>query len=296
MRSHVAALTLFLVAVLPLGAAAAEAWTCWSESDGRNDSGAMQTTRCRLAGQSETYDYGRASQVPVVLRPQVGSDADGVCWYWTSRDSGWVMLGVDDDGKATLGIDPDGAAGGPLIIDVIYPVCTSEPSEAPTALLEAYELLARYDHPRPSAVVDPPVGAGVAGMDVFVAETPPSPWSASLVSPQSGLRIDVETFVDAVEVDWGDGASVTVPSSALSMLTGWPDGGFGHAYVTKTCAIPGGPRCHPTLRAYELTVSYLWIARYRVDRGPWLAIPVPATSTALEYDVDEILTITTAVG
>jgi len=45
-----------------------------------------------------------------------------------------------------------------------------------------------------------------------------------------------------------------------------------------------------------VTVAYRWIARYRVDGGPWLDIPVAATSTTVDYDVDEILSVTTAVG
>jgi hypothetical protein len=83
---------------------------------------AVQVTRCRLAGSTETTDYGSSSAVPVVLRPQVGTDQTGLCWYWTTRDSDWVMLGVDDDRMATLGIDPDGVPGGPIIIDGDYPL------------------------------------------------------------------------------------------------------------------------------------------------------------------------------
>jgi hypothetical protein len=240
--------------------------------------------------------YGSVSDVPVVLAPQVGTDGDGVCWYWTTRGSDWVLLGVDDDGNATLGIDPDGVDGGPVIIDAIYPRCVSEPSEAPTELTEAYELLARYDHPAPGAVVDPPPGAGIVGMDVLLADAPPDAWSASLVSPHSGRTIEVETFVEVVEIDWGDGSTTVVPEAAFGMLTGWPDGEFGHVYDVKTCETPGKPRCHPSLDAYELVVSYRWAARYRVDGGAWEPIAVPPTETSIRYDVDEILSVTTAVG
>jgi hypothetical protein len=296
MRSHAASLIVVLVLAAPAAAAAAETWTCWSEIDDRGDNGAIQVTRCRLAGSQETTDYGSASDVPVVLQPQVGSDETGLCWYWTTRHSDWVILGVDDDGVTTLGIDPDGEAGGPVIVDIAYPACTSEPAPAPTALQEAYELLSQYEHPRPDAVLDPPPGAGVTGMEVFVSETPPPPWSASLVSPHSGVRIEVETSVEAVAIDWGDGTSATVPSETFELLTGWPDGAFGHVYETKTCAMPGGPRCHASLTEYQVAVSYLWTARYRVDGGAWIAIPVPSTVTTFGYDVDEIISVITAVG
>ncbi|MEX2280001.1 MAG: hypothetical protein WEA76_07935 [Acidimicrobiia bacterium] len=298
MRLHAAALTVILVVSVPVSAAAsvAETWTCWSEAASRDDDGGTHVTRCRLAGSTETSDYGSSSDVPVVLSPQVGTDGDGLCWYWTSRPSDWVLLGVGDDGVATLGIDPDGEAGGTVIIDAAYPRCDSEPAVAPTALMEAYELLSRYRHPTPTAQLDPPPGAGIVGMEVFVSDSPPPPWSASLVSPHSGVRIDVETFVEAVEIDWGDGNVVVVPQKAFGLLIGWPDGGFGHAYSSKTCEDPGGRRCHDSLSAYELTVSYRWAARYRVDGGTWIAIGVPTTATTVGYDVDEILSVTTAVG
>lgn len=297
MRSHAAALIVVLVVSLPLAAGASETWTCWSEPDDRGtDGGTVHVTRCRLAGETGTTDYGSASDVPVVLSPQVGRDDAGMCWYWTSRDSDWVLIGVDDEGTATLGIDPDGEAGGPLIVDASYPRCTTEPDEAPAALMEAYELLAQYEHPTPDGLVDPPAGSGVAGMEVFVSETPPPPWEASLVSPHSGRLIEVETFVEAVEVVWGDGSETVVPASAFGLLTGWPDGGFAHVYETKTCDDPSGPRCHPTLDAYELEVSYAWVARYRVDGGAWMSIGIPPTATTVSYDVDEILSVTTAVG
>lgn len=296
MRSYAAALIVLLVASFPAVGSAAEDWTCWSAQESRGDDAAVVTTRCRLAGATETVDYGSPTAVPFVLSPQVGTDRDGVCWYWTTRGSDWVILGVDDDGRATLGIDPDGDSTGPVLIDVVYPRCTSEPAAAPTALLEAYELLARYAHPTPAATLDPPPGAGVAGMAVFLAESPPPAWNASLVSPHSGRRIEVDTRVETVQVDWGDGTSSVIPESAFGLLSGWPDGAFRHVYETKTCASPGGPRCHPSLQTYPLTVAYRWSARYRVDSGGWLAIPVPSTVTAVEYDVDEIVAVTTAVG
>ena len=296
MRLHATALIAVLLSAFPAVGSAAETWTCWSALESRGDDGTVQATRCRLAGSTETVDYGSASDVPYALSARVGTDRRGVCWYWTTRGSDWVILGIDDDGHATLGIDPDGGNGGPLLVDAVYPRCTSEPDEAPPALLEAYELLARYEHPTPTARLDPPARAGVAGMEVFLAEEPPAPWNASLVSPHSGRRVEVDTRVEAVEVDWGDGQSTVIPESAFVLLTGWPDGGFAHVYESKTCAVPGGPRCHPSLQTYPVVVSYRWSARFRVDSGAWLPIPVPPTATSVDYDVDEILAVTTAVG
>lgn len=294
LRSHGATLIWLVFALAALPAAAdSETWTCWSELSDREDVTGASVTRCRVAGSSETTDYGSSSDVPVVLSPQVGTDADGACWYWTSRSSDWVLFGVDDEGVATLGIDPDGDAGGQVIIDASYPRCVGEPAEAPNTLREAWELLAQYEHPAPLGLLDPPPGLGVVGMEVFVVEAPPEPWSASLTSPASGTRLEVETFVSAVSVDWGDGSATVVPVELLGMVSGEV---FSHLYVTKTCAVPGGPRCHPQLTAYQVEVAYEWVARYRVEGGEWIPLGVPPTSVTVDYDVDEILALPTAAG
>lgn len=300
MRHHVATLTLVaLVGVLTLGSepvVAAETWTCWNDIDDRGDDGTVSVTRCRLSGSTGTTDYGSASEVPVVLSPTVGTDDSGACWYWTTRPSDWVVLGVDDEGRATMGIDPDGEIGGPLIVGAVYPVCTSEPTSVPSEAAEAYELLRRYEHAAPAVEVSPRPGLGVVGMEVLVAVDPPMTWSAAIDSPHTGRRLEVETWVSAVAVDWGDGSSVVVPPAGFGLLSGWPDGRFGHTYEQKTCESPGRPRCHPTLSAYPLTVTYVWSARYRVDFEEWTEIPVPPTGTTVDYDVDEILGVTTGVG
>ncbi|MFP5333377.1 MAG: hypothetical protein ACLGHX_13585 [Acidimicrobiia bacterium] len=293
LRSHGAALICLVVVALALPAGADETWTCWSEISDRDDATGAAVTRCRIAGSSETTDYGSSSEVPVVLSPQVGTDADGVCWYWTSRSSDWVLFGVDDDGVANLGIDPDGETGGPVIIDVSYPRCVSEPAEAPHTEREAWELLAQYSHPRPQGLLDPAPGLGVVGMEVFVREEPPEPWSVSLTSPSSGMVLEVETYVTAVSVDWGDGSATVVPVELLGMVSG---GGLSHVYRTKTCAEPGGPRCHQVLSAYAVEVAFEWVAKYRLGDGEWIPLPVAPTTVTVDYDVDEILPLPTATG
>lgn len=298
LRLHGTALILGLVwslgIVLP--ATAAETWTCWTATTTDGARQTVQITRCRLSGSAEFHDYASGESVPVDLEPSVGVSGSEVCWYWTTRESDWVMLGIDDSGVATLGIDPDGIDGGPVIVDAEYPPCTSEPADESDVAREAYELLARYRHPHPSGEVDPPPGAGVTGLATFVSDTPPPEWTASIVSPVTGLRIDVATRVVAVAVDWGDGSTVTVPETHFGRLVGWPDGGSSHVYQTKTCEPPGDGRCHPDLASYPLTISYVWAARYRVGGGAWRPLVVPPTSTTVAYDVDEILGLTSAVG
>ena len=157
-------------------------------------------------------------------------------------------------------------------------------------MAQAWELLAQYRHPTPGGLLDPVPGLGVVGMEVHVTETVPEPWSASLVSPGTGLLLEVETFVAAVSVDWGDGVRTVIPDELVGSVE------LSHTYRTKTCATPSGPRCHPTLTAYDVVIAFEWVARYRVDGGDWIPLPVPDTSVTVDYDVDEILSLTTAVG
>jgi len=285
-----------IVAATALPASAAEQWTCWSGVTGTSSGQTSTVTRCRITGSRTTTDFGSSSEVPATLRPDVGTSGDVLCWFWTTRADEWVLLGVDDDLVATLGIDPDGIAGGPIVISAEYPACTAEPSTVADPLTEAFDLLATHRHPEPDPTVDPAPGSGITGLPTYVADVPPDPWRATLVSPFTGVTIEVESRVSAVEIDWGDGTVDTVPDIAFGLLTGWPDGAFAHVYETKTCPRPGGWRCHPTLDAYPMTVRYLWTARYRAGRASWKPIVVPSTEIILRYDVDEIRGATTAVG
>ncbi|MGH8927436.1 MAG: hypothetical protein ACRDWH_03730, partial [Acidimicrobiia bacterium] len=126
-------LTLFLV-VVALPASAQEVHICWADTliaFGKP----VAVTRCRVAG--EIVDYATEYEVPLVLYPSVGTASNGTCWYWRTAWTGWVMITRYSDGTADFGFDSDGVPGGPLNLDVNYPICLSEPTEVNPADLLA---------------------------------------------------------------------------------------------------------------------------------------------------------------
>jgi hypothetical protein len=276
-------------------ASADESYVCWSDQvlDGVRDD-YVTITRCRIGG-SEIRDYASDADVPARLYVDVGTDLLGSCWFYRTGQTDWVLITLYADGSALLGYNPAGAPGGPVAVDTVEPRCTSEPVDVPTAFEEAWQLLATYTHPIPDPLIDPRPGWGLAGLETFVGLTPPDPWSASLFSPVTGRFLEVETWVDAVEVRWGDGEVATFPRDLFPLLTGYPNGVGAHSYQVMTCDPPGSDRrCAPDLTAYPLAVDYVWSARYRVDGGAWLPIPVPRTGAAVDYPVAEIIGLVTA--
>jgi hypothetical protein len=220
----------------------------------------------------------------------VGSAANGTCWFWRSSWSGWEILTRYADGNATLGYDSDGTPGGPLNLEVTYPVCISEPVDTDPLEVLAWDLVREYVHQRPQPEINPEVPLGLTGAGTYIALDPPGPFAAAIVSPLGGL--EVEAWVGAVTIDWGDGDTVNLPPEAFPLITGYPDGVAQHTYEVKTCDPPGsGPRCHPTLLAYDLEARYQWQVRWRVGGGDWQPLAVPDSITAVAYPVQEVISV-----
>ncbi|MGH8873706.1 MAG: hypothetical protein ACRDVM_00400 [Acidimicrobiia bacterium] len=289
---------LVVVAVLlpALGATAAEEIVCWYEQRPHPVYGETQTvTVCKIAGVE--VEFGDEGEVPDVLFPAVGTDVSGECWYWTSGESQWVILERFPDGSATLGYDPDGVPGGPLVVDTTAPACTSEPTPEEPDEVTAWNLIREYVHQLPDPELNPPVPWGLAGLDTHLGVVPPEPFAASVVSPGTGTLLEVEAWVAGLAVGWGDGQLDTFPPEVFHRLTGYPDGLAWHVYEAKTCTPPGeGARCHPTLSAYPLEVSYVWAARWRVGAGDWRTLAVPDTTTSVDYPVVEVISVLTDAG
>jgi hypothetical protein len=280
----------FLMMLLALPAGATDDYVCWNEKPfGSGLTETASITRCRVSGTS-IVNYGSEWEVPAVLYPDVGTASNGTCWYLRSSWSGWVLLTRYGDGTADLGFDPDGVPGGPIAISVTYPVCRSEPGEENLEVL-AWDLISEYVHQLPDPVLNPAVPWGLTGAETFLAVNPPAPFSDALTSPL-GRTLEVEAWIGVIRVEWGDGTTTSLPPEAFPYLTGYPDGLAPHVYETKTCLPPGsGSRCHPTLSAYPLTVSYRWIARWRVDGGAFQPITVPDTVTRVAYPVREVIAV-----
>jgi hypothetical protein len=269
--------------------AAEEVHVCWVDQ-GINDYGQPDTvTRCRVAG--EIVDYATEFDVPLRLYPDVGTDVNGTCWYWRSVWTGWEIVTRLGDGSANLGYDSDGVPGGPLNLDVTYPVCTSEPTDVDPADFLAWDLIKDYVHQEPGPQLNPRVPWGLTGAETHLGLAPPGPFADSIVDP-TGSALDVEGRVAAITIVWGDGASLTLPPEAFPQLTGYPDGIARHVYEVKTCDPPGStPRCHPSLASYPVEVRYQWFAQWRVDGGAWSSLAVPDTVTTVAYPVREVISV-----
>ncbi|CAN5878161.1 hypothetical protein BH23ACT5_BH23ACT5_14080 [soil metagenome] len=286
------ALTLAFLLLVPVRAGAQQSFvSCWVEARwnptvGRN----VDVTVCRLAdGSTGEYD-GVAPPGPV--SPSVGADATGVCWFWTSAGSEWVILSTFGDGSAILGIYVDGF----LVVDTgQVPRCTSEPVVVDPPPVHAWEAITEYIHDPPSPDLSPPPGLGLTGMETYAGFPVPGPWSNTLIIP--GYTIDVEVRVGAVSVDWGDGTTDVYPPETYPMLTGYPDGLAHHVFEAKTCQPAGGGRaCHPSLEAYPVTVAYHWEARWRANGAEWVTVTVPPSSTGVTYPVAEVVSSLLEVG
>lgn len=271
--------------------AAADAFVaCWVEERIDPFGATTQVTVCRLAN-------GSIAELPEdpppgTVNPDVGTDANGVCWFWTSRNTEWEILATFSNGDAILGIYVNGF----LVLDTgRIPRCTSEPVISDPPPRFAWEAITSYIHDPPEPDLSPPEGRGLAGMETFVGIPVPGPWSDTITIP--GYTIEVEVVVTALVIDWGDGNADTYPASAYPYITGYPDGVARHIYEVKTCDPPGNDRfCHPTLDQYPLTISYVWGARWRANGGPWTTVNVPPSSTTVDYPVAEAISTLTSTG
>ncbi len=264
--------------------------SCWIESRWDAALGVdIDVTVCRLAdGSTGEYD-GETPPGPV--NPAVGTDAVGMCWFWTSAGTDWVILSTFGDGSAILGIFVDGF----LVVDTgQIPRCTSEPVTVDPPPVYAWEAITEYVHDPPVPDLSPPAGLGLAGMETYVSFAVPGLWTDTITIP--GYTIDVEVWVGVVSVTWGDGRVDTFPPDAYPMLTGYPDGLARHVYEAKTCQPAGGRACHPELEAYPLSIAYHWEARWRANGAEWVTVTVPPASTGVDYPVAEVVSALVEVG
>ncbi len=275
MRYRAIAALLAVSALIPATAAhATESYVCWyvSVSDGRG--GEVRGMRCRIDGVLQDLGSPGEAGVAVPLVYDIGYDAVGECYYRRSGPwSGWVAMGAAGS-LMNFWWDPDGIPGGSLVGDAWVEPCTSEPTPGTPPIGLVYELIGDYDFVDPVPVVVPD-GIGLAGAQSFVDVVPPDPLVTSLVSPVTGVVIDVEIRVVAVAIEWGDGAVVTIPESQFDLFAPHPEGVVGHRWET--------------MGDYVMGVDYVWSARWRVGGGPWQVVAVPDTQWSSPYRVDEIV-------
>ncbi len=272
-RTIVASLLILTIATPAFAESFSSCWvtTEWNPASLQHD----QVTRCRISGGGETVDYASDDSIPSVLYPDLGNDVTGECWFYRSAATNYVILNVYADGVVEIGYltDPNDP-GGLVAIGGFIPRCTSEPIEPADPAADAWAYALSYIHSPPAPALNPAPGQGVTGLDTFVGVEVPPDHSATLASGASTLEVEID--VASVIVSWGDGRSDEFPPLD-EILAGYPDGSASHVYETH----------HPD--GAIITVEYDWAARWRVDGGVWTTLPVPNTSTAVDYPVAQVV-------
>ena len=209
-------LVLLVAAIaLPAGAQSDERY-CWADTV-LNFDRLRAVTRCRVAG--EIVDFANENRVPGRLYPAVGTASNGTCWYWRSVSTGWVFITRNADGTAVFAIDIDDIPGGPLIVDVVYPICVSEPAPAEPDIALAWDLASQYVHVEPDPLLNPRVPWGLTGAETHLRVVPPPPFSDQITDPL-GQVLEVTGKVVEVTINWGDGAVSVFPESHV-LPTQW---------------------------------------------------------------------------
>jgi hypothetical protein len=148
------------------------------------------------------------------------------------------------------------------------------PASDPTA--DVYRYVTQYIHNPPTPDLNPRPGEGVTGLATYVGVPVPDDHTAQLASGATTLDVFIE--VSAVIVDWGDESTDSYPGTSTA-LAGYPDGFATHIYEMKGEA---GTR---------ISVSYDWTARWRIVGGSWEFLPVPNTTTTVDYPISEIVSV-----
>ncbi len=194
----------------------------------------------------------------------------GTCWYWSRYPPGLDALSgrADEDINRTRSTYPECGTGGSITT-------------------RAWEVFRSFPLRVPAPEVAPSVG--ITNLASIVTTTRPSTLSHRETLPD-GRALEVQAYVAAVRVSWGDGS----PTISYPAATAF-GGGSTYAYPLKTCTAayrsghPAGPRCHPTLEAYPVTVSFAWLGRYRVGTAGWVNLGTLLRSASFAYDVDEVV-------
>jgi len=202
----------------------------------------------------------------------------GTCWYWS---------------RYPPGLDGHNPAHDSLIIYTRFqnPQCPAPGTVVVNVTSRAWDVFRAFPLRGPTPRIRPTVG--ITNLDSVITALRPSTLRHVETLPD-GRVLEVEAYVGSVPVAWGDGsAAIAYPASTAF------GNGAAYAYALKTCPLdyrrthPAGPRCHPTLESYQVTVSFAWVGRYRTG-GAWTVLGTLSRSASFDYDVDEVIGIPVA--
>ncbi|NND03247.1 MAG: hypothetical protein HKN91_10710 [Acidimicrobiia bacterium] len=250
---------------------AGENYVCWYVEVVDPFSGKLVPgMRCRIDGTIHEPGFPGEGPVEVPMVYDLGFVDGNECYYRRSGPaSGWVVRGRNG---TLLNFWWD--TGNGFIGDAWIDQCTKEPVPGQPPITLVYGVLDNYEFVEPTPDVVPD-GIGLTGARTYIYVDPPDPFFDQLNSPVGPGFIDIEIRVVAVEIDWGDDAISTIPESQFGLFAPHPDGEVGHPWETKD--------------VYTLGVDYEWLARWRVNGGPWQIIDIPNTEWETPYQVDEVV-------
>lgn len=197
----------------------------------------------------------------------------GTCWYWS---------------RYPPGLDGHNPAHDSLIIYTRFqnPECPAPGTVIVNVSSRAWDVFRSFPLRGPLPRIRPTVG--ITNLDSIITDWRPATLRHVETLPD-GRVLEVEAYVGSVPIAWGDGSGViSYPASTAF------GSGAAYAYALKTCppdyrlTHPAGPRCHPTLESYRVTVSFAWVGRYRTG-GAWTTLGTLTRSATFDYDVDEVI-------
>lgn len=201
----------------------------------------------------------------------------GVCWYWSRYPPGLDAWNSANDQA--------------IILTRFYlPECRSRPATPPVVITSerAWEVFRAFPLAAPDPRVTPTVG--ITNLPSRLHLEPGRRFVHSEVLPD-GRTLEVEAVVAMVWIEWGDGS----PIQGMAPPGPYGDPGpMRHTYALKTCPPDyrsnhlDGPKCHPTLERYPVTVTFEWHGRYRTSTA-WIEIGTIDRTSVVGYDVDEVL-------
>lgn len=198
----------------------------------------------------------------------------GPCWYWSRYGPGYDSW--DSANDQTI-----------ILTRTFTPECPSSqptpPAGTSTVTTLAWEVFRSFSLPSPNASIAPwPSGFTGIPSRITVAAGPSFHHDETL---PDGTPLRVRARAAAVSIRWGDG------SPPLRYTVG---GTKEHTYARKTCPPayrvehPSGGLCHPTLEAYSVEITFVWLGEYVRD-GSWVELGEILRPATIAYDVDEIV-------
>jgi hypothetical protein len=203
----------------------------------------------------------------------------GECWYWSRYPPGLDTWDPYYDAQV-------------LTTKWLLPECPDEPGSTSTSLVStAWSVFRSFALGAPIFALRPEIG--ITNLPTLVTIARPSPFHHAETLPD-GTVLEVSADVETVWVDWGDGT----PPQAYPAATAFSEGAR-HPFALKTCPAdyrtgdPSGWRCHPTLEAYPVTVTFSWVGRHRSD-GTWIRLGTIDRRATRYHDVDEVVGVLVA--